>query len=264
MLMLISPSKKLDETPFDISDKITPTKPDFLGDAEELVEILQGYTPSDIIKLMGVSDAIAELNCKRYADFKTPFTKENAKAALYLFKGDVYDAMDTASYGKAELDFAQSHLRILSGLYGVLRPCDLMQSYRLEMGKNLENERGKNLYEFWGERVTDSLNDALEETGSRIVLNLASNEYFKVVKPKNLAGELLTIDFKEEKDGNFKTIGLFTKRARGMMADFIIKNKVTETEILKSFNMADYAYNASMSDGTKITFTRKQPIKKAA
>ncbi len=264
MLMLISPSKKLDESPLDISDKIAPTQPDFLGDAEELVETLQGYTPSDIIKLMGVSDAIAQLNCKRYADFQTPFTKENAKAALYLFKGDVYDAMDTASYDKADLAFAQNHLRILSGLYGVLRPCDLMQPYRLEMGKKLENERGQNLYEFWDERVTDTLNEALEASGSRTIINLASNEYFKVVKPRKLAGELVNIDFKEEKDGNFKTVGLFAKRARGMMADFIIKNKVTEAEILKSFAQADYAYNASMSDGKTITFTRKQPVKKAA
>ena len=192
MLLLLSPSKKLDESKIDLPNDIL-SKPVFADEVQQLVEIMQGYSAFDIAKLMHVSDNIANLNHQRFAKFGD---KSSSKPTLYLFKGDVYDAMDIASYDSSELEFANSHLRILSGLYGLLKPCDLMQPYRLEMGTKLATEQGKNLYAFWGDKITHAVNDALESSGSNVLINLASNEYFKAVKPKQVAGEIINIDFK--------------------------------------------------------------------
>jgi hypothetical protein len=253
MLVLLSPSKRLDEQP-KLPD-ITPTQPVLLPNAEKLAKVMKGKTAGDLKKLMGVSDAIATLNVQRYQDFKTPFTTHNALPALFLFKGDVYDKMDIAHYKKPELDFAQNHVRILSGLYGVLRPLDLMQPYRLEMGTKLETSAGKNLYTFWGNTITNQLNTDLKNSGSDIILNLASTEYFSAIQTKALNGRLLTLHFKQNKAGNLKTIGLMAKRARGMMCDYIIKNKITNPEQLKQFSDGGYTFRPTLSEPDSWIFT---------
>jgi hypothetical protein len=256
MLALLSPSKTLD---FDAPALDVPTtKPVLLSEGAQLAEILKQKSAGDIKKLMAVSDKLAELNYKRFQEFNPKFTEKNAKAAISVFKGDVYDGMAAEDFSKKELEFAQSHIRILSGLYGVLRPLDLMQAYRLEMGTKLSNSRGKDLYAFWGERVTQEINKSLENQKDKSIINLASQEYFKAVQPKQLSGELLTIHFKEEKGGQLKVVAFFAKRARGMMARFITKESVQHTEKLKEFKEGGYAYNAAASDEKNWVFSRNK------
>jgi len=197
-----------------------------LDDSQLLIEELRHYSPEQIRELMDVSDNIARLNVERYASFSLPFTPENARPALFAFKGDVYRGIPAGEYGEQELAFSQAHLRILSGLYGCLRPLDLIQPYRLEMKTRLKNPRGDNLYQFWGERITRCLNEELAKQKEPTLVNLASNEYFKAVKPKLLEGRLLQVNFKEVKNGKARVIAVFAKRARGMMADYIIRNRL--------------------------------------
>lgn len=251
MLVLLSPSKKLDE------DSKLPnqsfTQPEFLADAEILATGLKKLSRGDISDLMGLSQNLSDLNYTRYQNFNLPFTQQNSRPALFTFKGDVYDKMDVANYDESDLKFAQEHIRILSGLYGILKPLDLMQAYRLEMGTKYKNNRGINLYNFWGSTLTQKLNT--EKTN--LVLNLASNEYFKAVKAKDLQADLLDITFKQYKDGNLKNIGLMAKRARGMMADFVIKNKITQKEDIMGFSEGGYTFSPDLSTENNWVFTMK-------
>ncbi len=254
MLALISPAKKLDyETP---SSSNYYTQPDFLADSQQLITHLCAYAPHELASLMKLSDKLALLNAERYDNWQIPFNADNAKSAVLAFKGDVYAGMDAVNFSQTELDFAQQHLRILSGLYGLLRPLDLMQAYRLEMGTRLPTERGKNLYEFWGSRVTETINAAVAEQGDDIVVNLASNEYFKVVKPAQLQAQIITPVFKDYKNGQYKIIAIYAKKARGMMCRYMIKNQLSDVEQLKQFDLGGYKYNPAMSSETHWVFLR--------
>lgn len=255
MLIVISPAKKLDFESLPQTDDFT--QPDCLEDSQELIEILKQYSARQLEKLMHLSTNLAQLNHDRYHGWHLPFNPQNAKQALLTFKGDVYAGMNVESFSAEDLHFTQDHLRILSGLYGLLRPLDLMQPYRLEMGTRLNNERGKNLYEFWGSRITEHVNKQLKQIDSNILINLASNEYFKSIKTKELNGTIITPVFKEKRDnGSYKIIGIYAKKARGMMSTFIVKNKITDVEKIKAFSEAGYIYNAELSTQNDWVFSR--------
>lgn len=259
MLIVISPAKTLDyETP---SKTKTFTLPDYLDDSAELIHRMREFSALDIAELMHVSSKIAELNFDRFEAWNKNFTEKNAKQAALAFKGDVYTGLDAESFSAKDFKFAQSHLRILSGLYGLLRPLDLMQPYRLEMGTKLSNERGKNLYEFWGDTLTDGLNEQLKKIKSQYLINLASNEYFKAVKPKQINGEVITPAFKEYKNGDYKMIGFYAKKARGLLSRYIIQNQLSDVEDIKSFDVEGYKFNKSLSKGNNWVFTRKSAPK---
>ncbi|MEM6964194.1 MAG: peroxide stress protein YaaA [Bacteroidota bacterium] len=253
MLMLISPAKTLN---FDSTDLKKKSKPRFLNESQTLINVLKKKSPADIKSLMKVSDKIAELNVERYHNFKTPFNLKNAKQAVLAFRGDVYTGLDADNFDADDMVFAQKHLRILSGLYGLLKPLDLMQPYRLEMGTKLSNGFGKNLYEFWGDKLTKTINKDAKASKATAIINLASNEYFKSVQKKALKTDLYDIAFKEERNGVFKIISFSAKKARGMMAQFIIKNKLTEPEHLKGFDMDNYVFNEDLSSEREFVFTR--------
>lgn len=254
MLILISPAKKLDyDTP---PTTAKHSQPDFLDQSELLINNLRNYSALDLSELMKLSMNLAELNFDRYHDWTPKFTTKNAKACLLAFKGDVYAGMDAESFSEDDLEYAQSHLRILSGLYGLLRPLDLMMPYRLEMGTRLSNSRGKNLYEFWGEIITDAINTQLKAQGDDILINLASNEYFKSVKPKKVEGRIITPQFKERKGDNYKMIGIYAKKARGLLSRYILQNRLQDPEAIKSFDVEDYRFNETLSQGDQWVFTR--------
>ncbi len=260
MILVISPAKALDyETP---PTTAIFTQPDFLDQSAELIEVLRDKTPAEIADLMSLSDPLATLNVARYASWSQPFAPDNAKQAVLAFNGDVYEGLDARSLDEADLAWAQDHLRILSGLYGVLRPLDLMQAYRLEMGTRLDNPRGKNLYEFWGERITDELNRLLadeDEAGrERVLLNLASDEYFKSVKPKKLKGRIVTPVFEDWKGGRYKIISFYAKRARGLMSRYVIRNRIDEVDALRGFDAEGYAFAAEASDADTLVFRRRE------
>ena len=256
MLIVISPAKKLDyETP---SKTSVFTTPDYMSDAKQLIQRLRDFSALDLAELMKLSMKLAELNFDRYEAWKPKCTEKNAKQALLAFQGDVYQGMDAASFNAADFKFVQSHLRILSGLYGLLRPLDLMQPYRLEMGTKLDTDRGKNLYEFWGSIITEGLNKQLKKIKSDTLINLASNEYFKSVKPKELDAQIITPAFKEYKNGDYKMIGIYAKRARGLMSRYAIKNKLNDPNDLKDFDDEGYRFNSKLSKGNNWVFTRKQ------
>jgi len=254
MIIILSPSKTLDFQTSTLT-KIH-TSPAFLKESSILIKQLRKYSPKKIATLMGISEKLALLNVQRYKDFSPPFTMDNARQALLAFKGDVYTPMQVESYSKDDLAFAQNHLRILSGLYGVLRPLDLIQPYRLEMGISLPNPRGKNLYDFWNERITQALNNDIKNHKNKSVINIASVEYFHSVKPDLLEGKLLTVVFKEKQKGSLKIIGLFAKKARGMMANFVIKNGIDKPDGIKSFNEAGYGFQPSLSGDKEWVFIR--------
>lgn len=254
MLVLLSPSKTQDFTP---SARIAaPTQPELLKESATLVKTLRKLSEAEIGRLMHISDKLAALNHHRYHDFSTPFTAGNAKPAVLAFRGDVYDGLDADTMDAADLDFAQHSLRMLSGLYGILRPYDLMQPYRLEMKTPLANPRGKDLYTFWGNRITDLLNQHLESENADTVINLASGEYFKAVQPKRLKARLLTVHFKERKGNELKVIGLFAKKARGMMARHIVRHRITETGDMTGFNEEGYRFEPELSSTTEFVFAR--------
>ncbi|WP_209332067.1 peroxide stress protein YaaA [Lunatimonas salinarum] len=250
MLILISPAKTLDlsESPIELR-----TSPDFKREIKELVAIMKRKKPKDIKELMHVSDNLAELNHERYQRFEDDFSAENAKQALLAFKGDVYTKIDVANFTAADFEFAQQHVRILSGLYGLLKPLDLIQPYRLEMGVKLKNKKGKDLYSFWGSKIAKALDEAAE---AGIVVNLASQEYFKAVDRSSLQAQVITPTFKEYRDGTYKVIGLFAKQARGMMTDFAIKNRLTNPEALKTFQEEGYEYADTLSSEEEWVFVR--------
>ena len=256
MLIVISPAKTLDYETAPVTD--VHTTPDFLEHSEELIEQLRDLSPAQIGKLMSVSDKISGLNAARYEAWETPFTPENAKQAVLAFKGDVYTGLDAETLDKKSFDFAQKHLRILSGLYGLLRPLDLMQAYRLEMGTRFANTRGKDLYTFWGEIITNALNTELAAQKDNVLINLASNEYFKSVKPKKLDADIITPVFKDLKNGQYKIISFYAKKARGLMTRYIIDKKITKPADLKKFNYAGYEFNAELSNNKDWVFTRDE------
>ena len=260
MIIVISPAKALDyETPPSIPDF---TQPAFLDHAAELIGILRQRSPAQVAALMSLSDPLASLNVARYEQWSRPFTPDNAKQAVLAFNGDVYEGLDAPSLQPDELAGAQDHLRILSGLYGVLRPLDLMQAYRLEMGTRLDNAHGKNLYAFWGERITDELNRLLaaEADAGRepILFNLASEEYFKAVKPAQLKGQLVSAAFEEWKGGRYKIISFYAKRARGLMSRYVIQNRIDDIEGLKDFAAEGYAFAADASEPDRLVFRRRE------
>ena len=257
MLITLSPSKGQDFE-VDLPTSIH-TQPRQLDDSQLLINELKQYDIADIRQMMILSENLAALNVERFHTFSRPFDLNNAKPALFAFKGDVYSGIQKDQYTDEDLEYAQHHLRILSGLYGALRPMDLIQPYRLEMKTKLDNPRGRNLYQFWDECITDSLNNDLENQQEATLINLASNEYFKAVKPKKLEGRLLHIAFKETKGEKTRVIAIFAKRARGMMTDFILRNRIEQSEDLKEFNHAGYEYSPSASTENQWVFTRLQP-----
>ena len=259
MLIVVSPAKTLDyESPLatDLS-----TQPDFIADSEELIHVCRKLTPLDISSLMKVSDKIASLNAIRFEEWSPIFTSDNSRQALFAFKGDVYTGLDAASFSDDDFDYAQRHLRMLSGLYGLLKPLDLMQPYRLEMGTKLANDRGANLYQFWGNKITEKLNAVIEEQGDKTLINLASNEYFKAVKPALLNADVITPIFKDCKNGQYKIISFYAKKARGLMARFIIENRIATIEELKRFAVDGYYFVSAESSEKELMFKREEQFK---
>ena len=260
MLILLSPAKTLDfETPAPIKSF---SQPDFIAETEQLIRQLRQLSATEISSLMKISDKLGELNRDRFQTWQSNFDDTNAKQALLAFQGDVYQGMQVDRYGSEDFDFAQQHLRILSGLYGVLRPLDLIQPYRLEMGTKIAHAKlqglsANTLYEFWADRLTLTINEQLDSLDRKIIINLASNEYFKALKPKLLAGEIITPVFKDWKNGKYKIISFYAKKARGMMASFIIKNRIEDVKQLQDFAEAGYSYNPELSDKNNPTFTRQ-------
>ncbi|WP_241645740.1 peroxide stress protein YaaA [Rosenbergiella metrosideri] len=256
MLMLISPAKTLDyESPVPVSDY---TQPELLNASQQLINITKKLSPAEIASLMKISDKLSHLNADRFNQWSTPFSTDNARQALFAFKGDVYTGLQADQLSPDAIDFAQQHLRMLSGLYGVLRPLDLMQPYRLEMGIKLANPAGKDLYAFWGETITQQLNQHIEAQREKWVINLASDEYFKAVDPTKLKAKLIKPVFLDEKNGKFKVISFYAKKARGMMCRFIIENKITQPEKLTEFDKEGYFYDAQRSTENEWVFCRHE------
>lgn len=256
MLIVISPAKTLDFDTPPISKAYT--QPDFLDDSAELINALKKMEPDEIGRLMSISPALATLNSNRYLAWKRPFTPKNAKQAVLAFKGDVYIGLDANTLSESELDFAQDHLRILSGLYGLLRPLDLIQPYRLEMGASFKNQRGNNLYEFWGDKITQTLNQTIKQQKIDTLINLASNEYFHAIQMDKLDTRVITPVFKDQKNGVYKIISFFAKKARGMMSRYIIQNQLTKVEEIKHFTSAGYQFSESDSATDQWVFKREE------
>lgn len=256
MLVVLSPAKSLDlESPY---AKREFTQPEFLSDARKLVKDLKQLNPEELSELMHMSAKLGALNYERYANWNTPFDTDNARPAIFTFMGDVYQGLQVGSFSKADLTYAQKHLRILSGLYGVLKPLDLMQAYRLEMGTRLRNSRGEDLYGFWGRRLTDSLNRDLASEKNRVLVNLASNEYFNAIDAKAIEGTIITPAFKDFSNGKYRFLSYFAKQARGMMAAYLIRNRVESTEKLCLFDSDGYRYSEEHSTPTAPVFLRKK------
>ncbi|CAM3514379.1 hypothetical protein VA7868_00802 [Vibrio aerogenes CECT 7868] len=254
MLMVVSPAKTLDyESPV-ITEK--HTIPGLLEHSELLIEVCRQLTPADIASLMKVSDKIAGLNVARFAQWRPDFSHENARQAIFAFKGDVYTGFDAYTMNDDAVEFTQSHLRILSGLYGILKPLDLMQPYRLEMGTRLANSRGNNLYQFWGDIITEQLNQDLQTQKNQVLVNLASNEYFKAVNPEKIAGQVITPVFKDQKNGQYKIISFYAKKARGLMARYVVDNQIDSPDKLKEFDVAGYYFVEAESTATELVFKR--------
>jgi hypothetical protein len=249
MLAIISPSKTQD---FSLCDINSFTQTRQLDYTQKLVNILKNKTQSQISKLMSLSEKLSKLNFDRFQAFKTPFSLDNAKQALLAFKGDVYNGINASSLSVKDLDFAQKNVRMLSGLYGVLRPLDLIQPYRLEMGTKLSNAQGNNLYDYWGSGISEVLNEDEE----KLIVNLASNEYFKAIDKKLLKAQILDIVFKEKKNDTYKVIGIYAKRARGLMINYIIRNRLTDAEVLKDFSDEGYLYNQDLSSDSTWVYVR--------
>ena len=255
MLAIISPAKKLR---FETRDPaLASSQPDFLPDTNRLISVARKLSRADLRAMMKISDNLADLNWQRFQDFKKNPDITQTKQAVMAFAGDTYTGLDAESLDPKELDFAQNHLRILSGLYGLLKPLDEIQPYRLEMGRKLKTKRGETLYAFWGDRIARAIDRQLQGHEHKVVINLASNEYFKAVDKKALQAPVINPVFKEYKNGQYKVIGLFAKRARGAMARYMIKNRLEDPQDLKTFRDDNYAYQPEMSQGANWVFTRK-------
>lgn len=256
MKFVLSPAKSLDYEADALTDDYS--KPMFVEDSAELIEVLKPLSAGQISALMGVSDNIAQLNVERYQNWSKTADQRNAKQAVYAFTGDVYTGLAITSAEQAQVDYINQHLVILSGLYGALRPLDLMQPYRLEMGTKLENARGANLYKFWGTKVTNYLNERLKEDETPVLVNLASNEYYKVVQPKKVEARIITPVFKDLKNGAYKIVSFYAKKARGLMLRYAADQQLREVEQLKGFNYAGYRYNDALSEGDTWVYTRDE------
>lgn len=255
MLTVISPAKNLD---FDSEPHTQQfSQPAFLEQSQQLIDELKPLTAVDVASLMKLSDKLAALNVARFNDWHTPFNLDNAKQAVLAFNGDVYTGLDAKSLDDKGLEFAQKHLRILSGLYGILKPLDLMQAYRLEMGTKFANQKGKDLYAFWGSTLRETL-EADEAMADDTLINLASNEYFKAVEAKKLNARIITPVFKDWKNGQYKMISFYAKKARGLMTRYLIDNQINEPELLKSFDYEGYRYSDEMSKADEWVFIRDQ------
>ena len=263
MYFLLSPAKSLNEkdaVPVNLGNYYS--QPELIEHSQVLMKNLKAKEPIDLQELMSISDDLAQLNAKRNQDWawseNEPFTDNNAKPAGYLFDGDVYSGLDMYQMDKETAIYVNEHLGILSGLYGVLKPLDLIQPYRLEMGTKLKNERGDNLYEFWGEAVTDTINARMADSDDKVLVNLASNEYFKVIKKKALNAEIITPRFEDEKNGKYKVISFYAKKARGLMVKYAADNELTNAEQLKQFDLAGYYYVDDLSDDKTWVFRRDE------
>lgn len=255
MLITLSPAKTLDFEKQQLTKR--HSTPVLLKDSHQLVKCLREYSAKELSELMGISPDLAELNRKRFGEWHTPFTVSNAKQAVLAFRGHAYLGLNAVDYSADDFKFAQDHLRILSGLYGVLRPLDLIQAYRLEMGTKLETSGVKNLYEFWGTKITDTLNADLKKSKDKVLVNLASNEYFKSVQPKLLDARVVTPVFKENKGGTCKVVSVFAKKARGLMSSYIIQNRLTDVEGLRAFDVEGYRFSVKLSSENEWVFARK-------
>jgi cytoplasmic iron level regulating protein YaaA (DUF328/UPF0246 family) len=256
MLIFLSPAKSLDfKTPPQVS---TYTQPAWLKHSETLIKQLRKLSPADIANLMDLSDPLALLNFNRYADWSLPFTPENAKQAVLAFDGDVYDGLNAKTLSAADLEFAQQRVRILSGLYGILKPLDLMQPYRLEMGTRFANKAGKDIYTFWGERLLQAINAELDAMPHPVVVNLASEEYFKAAVGRKIKGQLIQPVFEDWKNGRYKIISFYAKRARGLMTRYAVLNRLSEPESLKDFAEDGYAFAPEVSDERSWVFRRRE------
>lgn len=255
MLMVVSPAKALDETSKVQTD--THTQAELLDAAEVLANEMKAVGPLELGQLMHISEKLSDLNYERFQEWQRPFPEEKAKQAAWLFKGDVYQGLDAYSLNDQQIEYTQNHLRILSGLYGLLKPLDDMLPYRLEMGTKFANSKGKDLYTFWGSQITELLNKHLKESGSKTLVNLASNEYFKAVKKKELDGRIVTPVFKDWKGGKYKIISFYAKKARGLMARYAADNMLENAEDLKYFDYDGYQFNPELSSETDWVFTRK-------
>ena len=253
MILLISPAKSLKEEP---NMRPTYSLPRYKKETFELVKALRRYREDDLMAMMNISGKLATENIKRYKSFRKEHNRENSLIAIDTFNGDVYQGLMASTWNTQEMSFAQDHLRILSGLYGVLRPLDLMHPYRLEMGTRLKTDNGSNIYQFWDDKITKTINKELKSLGSDIVINLASNEYFKVIKKDKLEGRIITINFKEWRDGSLKFISFNAKKARGMMARYIIQNQITEPDDIKGFDTGNYAFDEANSSENEWLFVR--------
>jgi hypothetical protein len=256
MLIILSPAKTLDFGEFELS--LPNTLPEFIPEAGQLITELKKLSTQEIASMMSLSDKLATLNATRYASWSKTFTNKNSKAALFAFNGDVYEGLDATSLNKKQLDFAQKHVRILSGLYGVLKPLDLMQAYRLEMGTRLKHKLGSDLYSFWGSKITKLIQAELAIQKKPMLLNLASEEYFKVIQVKELGFPIISPVFQDQKDGKFKIISFYAKRARGLMARFVIQNSIQDPIKLQEFDLEGYQYVPVLSQTHQPVFQRKQ------
>lgn len=254
MIIILSPAKSLNFGAEIHARNIS--NPIFLDEIKILVSELKKFSPAEISKLMKISDKLAKLNYQRFQDFEIPFPIINSKPAIFVFDGDVYDGINVENYKQEDLDFAQKYLRILSGLYGVLRPLDLMQAYRLEMSTILKSKESKNLYQFWQEKITNYFNDELKNHEEKIILNLASQEYSGAIDFTKIKGQIINVIFKEKKGEDYKIIGLFAKKARGLMADFIIKNKIIKAQEIQEFKIDGYKFMKNFSDKNNFVFCR--------
>ena len=254
MLAILSPAKTLDyETP--LKTKLN-SQPIYGRESNQLIKTLRTFEPFEVASLMKISDKLADLNHKRYVEWRNKPAESKTRPAALAFKGDVYQGLEAERFNDNDLKFAQRHLRILSGLYGLLRPLDVIQPYRLEMGTKLKTSKGQNLYDYWGTKLTTGLNEALKESKEGTLVNLASNEYFGAVQPKLLEGSLLNIGFKEKRNGQLKFVSFSAKKARGLMAKFIIKERLKNPDDLKNFDLGDYKFNKKLSSELDWTFSR--------
>jgi len=254
MLLIISPSKTLDyESPIPYEGK---SELDFVKESAQLVRVLKKFKAEELADLMDVSAKIAYLNHDRFAQWKSPINPEEARQAIFAFKGEVYNGFDAYTLQNKDIEYAQSHMRMLSGLYGLLKPMDMMLPYRLEMGTKLSTAKFKNLYEFWGDKITKKLQRDIEESGTNVLVNLASKEYFKSINKKKIKATIITPIFKEAKGDSYKVIAIFAKKARGLMSRYMIQNQIQNPEDLKHFDHAGYFYNDALSTQTELTFTR--------
>ena len=258
MLALISPAKTLDYETALPTEKFT--QPRLLDHSQELIEVASKLSASEIASLMSVSEKIATLNAERFRDWQPEFNFANARQAIFAFKGDVYTGLNAYQLEKQDIDYAQKHLRMLSGLYGLLRPLDLMMPYRLEMGTKLKNTRGNNLYEFWGNTITETINADLAQAESELLVNIASDEYYKSVKDSKIKAEIIKPVFLDQKNGKYKVISFYAKKARGLMARYLLENKIERAEDIKSFNTEGYYFDAESSLKGELVFKRDEQI----